>query len=69
MQNTPDLETIMQRLSQLKDEHADLDHALLFLTKNQAADQLRVQRLKKRKLAMKDEIAYLENLLIPDLDA
>ena len=50
-------------------EHADLDAAIHTLTASSLADQMLVQRLKKRKLALKDRIVQLENLLIPDIIA
>ncbi len=60
---------IRQRIAELRVEHRDLDEAIASMSTDPAADQLRLRRLKKRKLLLKDTIAWLENQLIPDLDA
>jgi hypothetical protein len=60
---------LRQRLAQLKQEHRDLDEAIIALESAQERDQLRLTRLKKRKLALKDEIASLEDRLLPDIIA
>lgn len=57
------------RLKSLKQEHRDLDSQIEVLTAQTGFDQIRVQRLKKRKLAIKDEISALENSLLPDIIA
>jgi len=57
------------RVIELRIEHRDLDDAIHLLATDPAADQLRLRRLKKRKLLLKDAIARLESRLIPDLDA
>jgi hypothetical protein len=57
------------QLKELRVAHRDLDVAILELARNPTADQLRVQRLKKQKLRLKDQIARLESALIPDLNA
>ena len=56
-------------LARLKQEHRDLDMAIDALESMVAGDQLQVQRLKKRKLALKDRIVQLENILLPDIIA
>ena len=56
-------------ITHLKEEHRDLDRAIERLAKDPTLDQLRLTRMKKRKLKLKDWIAYLESKLIPDLDA
>ena len=56
-------------LFQLKEEHRDLDGAIEALERMVAGDQLQIQRLKKRKLSLKDRIAYLEDQLTPDIIA
>ncbi|HKG77521.1 MAG TPA: DUF465 domain-containing protein [Beijerinckiaceae bacterium] len=56
-------------LSRLKEEHRDLDGAIDALEQIVAGDQLQIQRLKKRKLVLKDRIAYLEDQLTPDIIA
>jgi hypothetical protein len=57
------------RLKELRVTHRDLDVAITELSRSPGADQLRVQRLKKQKLRLKDQIARLESALIPDLPA
>jgi hypothetical protein len=58
-----------QRLANVRIEHRDLDTAINALTCDSAPDQLLLARLKKRKLALRDEIAVLEARLIPDIIA
>lgn len=60
---------IARKLIELKVEHRDLDEVIGRLSHDSATDQLQLVRLKKRKLRIKDMIAYLESKLIPDLDA
>jgi hypothetical protein len=60
---------IARKLTELKIEHRDLDAAISRLALDAAGDELQLTRLKKRKLKLKDMIAYLEDKLIPDLDA
>jgi hypothetical protein len=50
-------------------EHADLDQAIATLAAAKTADQMLLQRLKKRKLVLKDRIVELENILLPDIIA
>jgi hypothetical protein len=57
------------RLKELRVAHRDLDVAIDELTRNPTVDQIRVRRLKKQKLRLKDLIARLESEMIPDLDA
>jgi len=56
-------------LARLKQEHRDLDTAIDALESIVAGDQLQIQRLKKRKLALKDRISFLEDRLTPDIIA
>jgi hypothetical protein len=56
-------------LAAKRQEHGDLDSAIHMLSSSPASDQMLIQRLKKRKLALKDRIVQLENLLIPDIIA
>ncbi|URW76388.1 DUF465 domain-containing protein [Sphingomonas donggukensis] len=60
---------IRQRIEHLRTEHRDLDAATAALMAGTSPDQLQIARLKKRKLALKDEIAQLEDLLVPDIIA
>lgn len=60
---------VMHMLEQFRTEHRDLDEVIQVLVENRHADQMRISRLKKRKLKLKDMIARLESQLIPDLDA
>lgn len=62
-------EDIAQRLELLRIEHRDLDHAIIALGDTATADQLQLARLKKRKLRLRDEIAWCEDQLIPDIIA
>lgn len=57
------------RLLSLREAHRDLDAAIEALRTNNVPDQLQLARLKKRKLRLKDEIAMLEDALIPDIIA
>jgi hypothetical protein len=57
------------RLAALRMEHRDLDVAIDALRSVAAPDQLQLARLKKRKLRLKDEIAVLEDLRVPDIIA
>jgi hypothetical protein len=56
-------------LARLRVEHRDLDSAINALEGITAADQLQIQRLKKRKLALKDQIIRLSDQLTPDIIA
>lgn len=60
---------IRRRLEALRLEHRDLDDVILRLEAETAANQIQVQRLKKRKLGLKDEIVRLEALKYPDIIA
>ena len=64
-----DPKLLIARLEVLRTEHRDLDAAIEVLANSGASDQLRLARMKKRKLALKDEIAILESDLIPDIIA
>lgn len=64
-----DLQVLKDRLAQLKTEHRDLDDVIRRLTEQGPFDQLQIQRLKKRKLLVKDQIAKIENQLVPDIIA
>ena len=60
---------LRKRLELLKTEHRDLDAAIAALLDAGSTDQLQVARLKKRKLALKDQIALIEDSLLPDIIA
>lgn len=60
---------IVRKLTELKLEHRDLDVAIAAVPTGPGCDELQLTRMKKRKLQLKDMIAYLEDKLIPDLDA
>ncbi len=64
-----DTAEVKQLLSELIEEHRDLDLAIERMALDQWQDQLRMRRMKKRKLKLKDWISRLESKLIPDLDA
>lgn len=57
------------RLEALRVEHRDLDAAIDALVAGGIADQLRLARMKKRKLALRDEIMMIESQMIPDIIA
>ena len=64
-----DSSDLVQRLTNLKNEHRELDQNLQRLAKLKYADQLQMQSLKRQKLKIKDQITRLESDLIPDLPA
>ncbi len=61
-----DRDSLLRRLHELRSEHRDLDTVISRLAEGGPVDQLHLQRLKKRKLLLKDEVAWLESHLIPD---
>lgn len=67
--NNNDPGEIARLIADLREEHRDLDAAIIRLSDDPGVDQLQLRRMKKRKLKLKDWIAYLESQLIPDLDA
>ena len=64
-----ELESVRSRLEALKIEHRDLDDVIDHLSRVQKRDELQMQRLKKRKLLLKDQISALERQLVPDISA
>lgn len=63
-----DRDSLLRRLHELRSEHRDLDTVIARMGEG-PMDQLQLQRLKKRKLRLKDEIAWLESRLLPDIIA
>jgi len=59
----------LERLRELRVDHRDLDYLIDSLSHDPMLDQLRIRRLKKRRLILRDMISQLESQLIPDMDA
>ena len=62
-------EALRQKLAELELEHRDLDDVIARLTEQVPYDQLQLQRLKKRKLILKDQVSQVEAELLPDIIA
>jgi len=60
---------LREQLARLQQEHRDLDAAIYALQTAPGADKLQVQRLKKRKLYLRDRITYIEDQITPDIIA
>lgn len=60
---------IRARIELLRQDHRDLDAAIEALRQLPMPDMIQLQRFKKKKLRLKDEISMLEDLLIPDIIA
>lgn len=60
---------LREKLAVLREEHSDLDDVISRLMTTPPVDFIQLQRLKKRKLALKDEIKKIESALIPDIIA
>ena len=58
-----------EELEHLRQEHRDLDAAIEALTHLGSADRLQIQRLKKRKLGLRDRMTFLDDQLTPDIIA
>ena len=67
--NEEEIQQARNELIDLRIEHRDLDHAIELMLKSTYVDQLRLRRMKKRKLKLKDSIERLESMVIPDMDA
>jgi hypothetical protein len=67
--NDEERRAIREHIERLREEHRDLDAAILALTESGAADRQQLQRLKKRKLALRDRMTRLEDELTPDIIA
>ena len=64
-----DIEALRAKLAALKSEHRDLDEVIARLAERAPFDQLELQRMKKRKLLLKDQISKIESELLPDIIA
>ena len=64
-----DIEALKRKLTDLKSQHRDLDKTIEELSQDRSVDQLRLQRMKKRKLELKDQITVIEDRLLPDIIA
>ncbi|NTZ44147.1 DUF465 domain-containing protein [Altererythrobacter sp. SALINAS58] len=64
-----DEQTLRKQLDALRIEHRDLDAAIDALSMTDSPDQLQIMRLKKRKLRLKDQIANVADILLPDIIA
>jgi hypothetical protein len=64
-----DVEALRAKLAALKIEHRDLDEVISRRAEHTPVDQLELQRLKKRKLLLKDQITKIESELLPDIIA
>jgi len=62
-------EMLLKKLEQITLEHRDLDEVIEDMVLNPSCDMIKLQRLKKRKLAIKDEIRQLHQRLLPDIIA
>tara|TARA_Y100001970_G_scaffold288825_1_gene417195 strand:- start:2674 stop:2871 length:198 start_codon:yes stop_codon:yes gene_type:complete len=60
---------LIKQLKELEQEHRDLDQILIQLSEKKTVDFSQIQRLKKRKLILKDKIIYLKNTIEPDIIA
>lgn len=63
------MDELEQRLETLKTEHRDLDDAIVALSQRSVPDMMQLARMKKRKLQLRDEIAWCEDQLLPDIIA
>jgi hypothetical protein len=63
------IEVLRIKLEMLRREHRDLDEAIHALQERGSADMLTVRRLKKQKLALKDQITQLQDRILPDIIA
>ena len=69
IEDQDDESALRAELSRLEEEHRDLDGAIEALERLGTGDRLQIQRLKKRKLQLKDRISHLEDALTPDIIA
>ena len=64
-----DQENIKKQINELLDQHSELDDAIERINEKIPFDQIKLQRLKKRKLVLKDEINKLKSKTLPDIIA
>lgn len=64
-----DLEPLRRKLAELESEHKDLDDVIARMSEAVPFDRLRLQRLKKRKLQLKDVMSVIRSQLLPDITA
>lgn len=69
MPGKEETKALQERLLTLRQEHRDLDDAIDALVSSGSFDQIQIQRLKKRKLVLRDSIAFVERQLHPDIIA
>ena len=67
--NVETQEQILRQIAMMESEHSDLDAVIERLGEDLPFDQLKLQRLKKRKLVLKDEMAKLRSRILPDIIA
>lgn len=65
----PSDEELGEMLAQMRSEHRNIDKEISAMIETGVTDMLKIQRMKKIKLSIKDQIAYLENMLTPDIIA
>ena len=65
----PSMAELRRKLDELRQEHRDLDDAIASLQQTAPFNQLQLQRLKKRKLMLKDQMTQIESKLLPDIIA
>ena len=68
-EKTDDQQALLGKLRQLESEHRDLDEVIDRLADDKPFDQLKLQRLKKRILVLKDEMTILRSRILPDIIA
>ncbi|MCY4044788.1 MAG: DUF465 domain-containing protein [Cellvibrionales bacterium] len=69
LMNITQLDALREKLKELRLQHRALDEQVNQLTNQAYVNSLEIQRLKKRKLALKDTISKIESQLIPDMNA